>query len=508
MPATFVDTVVLHAQAGDGGDGCVSIKREKFKPLAGPDGGSGGDGGSVILVADPQTTTLLTYHRSPHRRAASGTAGLGSYRSGIAGEDAVLPVPIGTVVRSLDGELLADLSEPDGRFVVAAGGRGGLGNWALSGTRRKAPGFALLGTRGKRRDVALELKTIADIGLVGFPSAGKSSLVAAMSAARPKIADYPFTTLVPNLGVVDVAGTRFTIADVPGLIPGAAQGKGLGLDFLRHVERCLGIVHVIDCATIEAGRDPVSDFDAIRAELAQYEVPAGQTPLQERPQLVVLNKADVPDAAELAAMVTPEFEARGLRVLTVSAATHTGLRELGFALAELVTKARAAAAPAPVHRTVLRPQPRRAAEFEIAREQHGGEEVFRVSGEKPERWIEQTDFSNDEAVGYLGDRLTRLGIEDGLYRAGARAGATVIIGDDGLVFDWDPTVTSGAEIAGPRGFDQRLHDTRRASRAERRAAYYERMDAKAEARDQLEQERRAGLWQDGPVGPDPTEGDR
>jgi GTP-binding protein len=236
--AAFVDRVVLHASGGDGGHGCASIHREKFKPLAGPDGGNGGNGGSVLLVVDPQVTTLLDYHHAPHRHAPSGSQGMGDHRQGSIGQDLVLGVPDGTVVKSTDGEVLADLVGVGASYVVAQGGHGGLGNAALSSPRRKAPGFALLGEEGEARDVVLELKTIADVALVGFPSAGKSSLVAAMSAARPKIADYPFTTLVPNLGVVQAGDARYTVADVPGLIPGASEGKGLGLEFLRHVERC------------------------------------------------------------------------------------------------------------------------------------------------------------------------------------------------------------------------------------------------------------------------------
>src|SRR3712207_3831134 len=325
--ATFVDRVVLHATGGDGGHGCVSIRREKFKPLAGPDGGNGGNGGSVILEVDPQVTTLLQFHHSPHRHAPSGTQGMGDYRQGATGEDLVLGVPDGTVVKSPSGEVLADLVGAGSRYVVAAGGHGGLGNHALASPRRKAPGFALLGEPGETQDVVLELKTIADVALIGYPSAGKSSLVAAMSAARPKIADYPFTTLVPNLGVVQAGASRFTVADVPGLIPGASEGKGLGLEFLRHIERCSVLVHVLDCATEEPGRDPLTDLDVIESELEQY-----KTSLSDRPRLVVLNKVDVPAARELADLVRPDLEARGLRVFELSAATREGLRELSFAL--------------------------------------------------------------------------------------------------------------------------------------------------------------------------------
>ncbi|MDO9589544.1 MAG: GTPase ObgE, partial [Microcella sp.] len=284
--ATFVDRVTLHLRAGNGGHGCVSVRREKFKPLAGPDGGNGGDGGDIVLVADAQETTLLPYHRRPHRVSENGGPGMGDNRSGFTGGPLVLTVPVGTVVRDADGTELVDLNEPGMRIVVAPGGQGGLGNAALSTTKRKAPGFALLGTEGWEGDVVLELKTVADVALVGYPSAGKSSLIAAISAARPKIADYPFTTLHPNLGVVESGESRFTVADVPGLIEGASEGKGLGLEFLRHVERCSALLHVLDCATLEPGRDPISDLDIILTELAAYPVPEGQVPLLERPQLV------------------------------------------------------------------------------------------------------------------------------------------------------------------------------------------------------------------------------
>src|SRR5690242_14329217 len=308
---SFVDRVTLFVRAGHGGNGCVSVRREKFKPLAGPDGGNGGNGGDIVLVSDPGVTTLLGYHRHPHRSSESGGFGMGDNRSGASGSDLELPVPVGTVVKDDSGRLLIDLDEPGMRFVVAPGGQGGLGNAALASTKRKAPGFALLGTPGWEGDVVLELKTVADVALVGYPSAGKSSLIAALSAAKPKIADYPFTTLHPNLGVVQAGDTRYTVADVPGLIEGASEGKGLGLEFLRHVERCSALLHVLDCATLEPGRDPLSDLDVILGELAAYPVPDGQVPLLERPQLIALNKVDVPDARDLAELVRPSLEERG-----------------------------------------------------------------------------------------------------------------------------------------------------------------------------------------------------
>jgi GTP-binding protein len=462
--AEFADHAVLRVQAGHGGHGCASVHREKFKPLGGPDGGNGGRGGSVILEVDPSTSTLLDFHRRPVRKAANGHQGEGSNRNGAAGQDHVVKVPSGTVVLDASGQLLADLVGAGTRFVAAQGGHGGLGNAALASQRRKAPGFALKGEPGEERKLTLELKSIADIGLIGYPSAGKSSLIAAISAARPKIADYPFTTLIPNLGVAEAGEVQFVVADVPGLIPGASEGRGLGHDFLRHIERCAALVHVLDCATAEPGRDPLSDLDAIEAELAAYASAAGTAtgtalggvPLTDRPRIVALNKIDVPEARELADLVRPEIEARGLTVYEVSAATTEGLRELQFAMAALVAQARAAAPePEPV-RLVIRPPAAREAGFEIARMPDG---AYLIRGDKPARWVAQTDFANDEAVGYLADRLARLGVEEALAKAGAEPGDTVLIGDfdDAVVFDWAPELPAGGGHApGPRGSDWRL----------------------------------------------------
>jgi GTP-binding protein len=497
--ANFVDRVVLHLSAGDGGAGIASVRKAKFKPLGGPDGGNGGRGGSIILRVDEQSTTLLDYHHSPHRKAKNGQPGGGDECAGADGGDLVLPVPAGTVVKDLHGEVLVDLVALGQTYVVARGGRGGLGNRSLSSRARKAPGFALFGDTGDALDVVLELKSLADVALIGYPSAGKSSIVSVLSAARPKIADYPFTTLVPNLGVVVAGDQRFTVADVPGLVPGASEGKGLGLEFLRHVERCSVLVHVIDCATLEPDRDPLSDLEVIEKELSQYVVDdaLGGRPLSERTRIVVLNKSDVTEARELAEMVKPDLEARGVEVFIVSAVARTGLKELTFAMARHVVQAREALGEVEVPRTILRPKAVDDSGFVVKVEQTPEGKVFRVIGERTRRWIHQTDFSNDEAVGYLADRLARAGVEAALFKAGAVAGATVVIGaeDNSVVFDWEPTMAAGAELlTGPRGSDVRLDNLHRPTREEKRSDYAERRAAKTAARDQLQAERKAGHW--------------
>ncbi|MFD7736409.1 GTPase ObgE [Kitasatospora phosalacinea] len=484
---TFVDRVELHVAAGNGGHGCASVHREKFKPLGGPDGGNGGEGGSVILVVDSQVTTLLEYHHSPKRKATNGKPGAGGHRTGAVGPDIVLPVPDGTVVLDRKGNVLADLVGHGTSFVAAQGGRGGLGNSSLASARRKAPGFALLGEPGEARDIVMELKSVADVALVGYPSAGKSSLISVLSAAKPKIADYPFTTLVPNLGVVTAGETVYTIADVPGLIPGASQGRGLGLEFLRHVERCEVLVHVLDCATLEPGRDPLTDLETIEDELAQY---GG---LEDRPRLVALNKIDVPDGQDIADLTRASLEERGYRVFEVSALAHKGLRELSYALAEIVATARAAKPAQESTRIVIRPTAVDDAGFTIEEE----DGAYRIRGGKPERWVRQTDFSNDEAVGYLADRLARLGVEQELWKIGAKEGDTVIIGpdEDAVVFDWEPTMAAGAEMLGRRGEDHRMEtqrpavDRRRERQRGRDAAEQEYLDFEAlsSGREELDQ---------------------
>ena len=426
--AQFVDRATLHLQAGDGGHGCTSVHREKFKPLGGPDGGNGGHGGDIILEVSTQVHTLLDFQYRPHIKAQRGANGAGDCRNGARGEDLVLEVPVGTVVRSEDGEVLADLTVPGTRFIAAEGGFGGLGNAALATAKRKAPGFSLKGEPGEAHDLILELKSMADVGLVGFPSAGKSSLISVLSAAKPKIADYPFTTLAPNLGVVNVGHDTFTIADVPGLIPGASEGKGLGLDFLRHIERTAVLAHIVDVATMEPGRDPISDIEALEHELDTYadalDMDSGLGDLRERPRLVVLNKMDIPEAKELAEFLRADIEEKfGWPVYMISTATREGLDELKWAMWDIVKRTRKKRRTTPIDEPqVIRPKAL------SRRGEDGGVEVVRdpmypegwlVTGEKVERWVRQTDFENDEAVGYLSDRLNKAGVEDMLRKAGA-----------------------------------------------------------------------------------------
>ena len=479
--AQFVDRAVLHLQAGDGGHGCVSVHREKFKPLGGPDGGNGGHGGDIILEVSTQVHTLLDFQYRPHVKAKRGGNGEGDHRNGARGENLVLEVPVGTVVRDADGNMLADLVVPGTQFLAAEGGYGGLGNAALATAKRKAPGFALKGEPGQAHDLILELKSMADVGLVGFPSAGKSSLISVLSAAKPKIADYPFTTLQPNLGVVDVGHDTFTIADVPGLIPGASQGKGLGLDFLRHIERTAVLAHVVDTATLEPGRDPQSDIEALEAELDSYadlieaeDGDSGLGDLRQRPRIIVLNKVDVPEAKELAEFLREDLaEAFGWPIYMISTATREGLDELKWALWEIVQTARKAQP-----KVARKAADKKAAQIIRPRAVDQSDDIqvipdplypggWLVTGEKAERWIRQTDFENDEAVGYLSDRLNKAGVEEELRKLGANEGDTVTIGE--ISFDWEPSIGGDPTKAG-RGQDARLGGTDRMSAAERKRA--------------------------------------
>jgi GTP-binding protein len=329
----FVDEVRIYVKAGDGGNGAVAFRREKFVERGGPSGGDGGNGGSVVFVADPQLTTLLDFRYQQHHRAKSGENGMGSDCNGRASEDLILKVPAGTLIRDADsGELLADLSEPGQRYVAAQGGRGGLGNMNFATSTRQTPRFAQEGTKGEERTLTLELKLLADVGLLGFPNAGKSTLISRVSRARPKIADYPFTTLVPNLGMVQYKDNlSFVMADIPGLIEGASEGVGLGHQFLRHVERCKVLIHLIDMGAEGEGREPLQDYDILNRELEKY-----SAELAKKPQVVAPNKLDLTESRERLEKFTAAMRKRGIAVFPVSCATGEGIQALLDVTAEVL----------------------------------------------------------------------------------------------------------------------------------------------------------------------------
>jgi len=437
----FVDEVTVEVAAGRGGDGVTSFHREKYRPKGGPDGADGGRGGDVVLVAEPGVSTLVEYRFHPHQRAGRGRHGQGSNRTGADGGDRVLPVPVGTMVRDEDGALLADLAVPGARFVAARGGRGGRGNAVLSGPGRKVAHFHEKGEPGVARRLRLELRVLADAGLVGFPNAGKSSLVRRVSAARPKVAGYPFTTLEPVLGVVRAGEHDFVLADVPGLVPGAAAGKGLGHRFLRHVTRSAVLVHVLDLAPLEPGREPEADLSVLLAELAAYD-----PGLVSRPALVVANKIDLPEGrARL-----PEAEAaaarRGLACHAVSAATGEGLPGLVYALGELVAEARAAR-PAPEGREDLLVVEQETP-IAVVRDPDGR---LRVRGDRPERWVAMTDLDNPEGVAHLQRRLRRAGVDELLAAAGAQLGDEVVVGEATFEYEPDPLTEARRRGGGRAG---------------------------------------------------------
>ncbi len=422
----FLDLVKIWVRAGNGGDGAATFRREAHVPRGGPDGGDGGRGGSVILDVDAGQTTLRDFRYKHHFRAASGGRGERAKRHGKAGEDLHLAVPPGTaVVDDASGDLVADLVAVGQSAVVARGGRGGLGNVHFATSTHQTPRHAQKGLPGEERWLRLELRLIADIGLVGLPNAGKSTLLAALTAAQPKIADYPFTTLEPNLGVMDLGEDderRPTIADVPGLIEGASTGAGLGHAFLRHVERTRVLVHVVDGSS----RDPEWDHEVIRDELRAHD-----PTLLERPILVAFNKLDLPEAAA----AWPDFrvarEQDGLQVVGIAAATGDGLDELRARLATMLPSAEELAAePEPSGVVVHRIDPL-TERFVVERE----DGAFRVRGKRIERIAAQTNFDNEESAERFQRDLARLGIEDELRKAGVRPGDLVRIG--GTELEWE-----------------------------------------------------------------------
>ena len=441
----FIDKVRINVKGGNGGAGCMSFRREAHVPKGGPDGGDGGHGGNVIVVADASVSSLIEYRFKHHFKAERGTHGKGSRMHGATGEDLVLKVPVGTVVREYfeeskeTGELIADLTHDGERVTVAEGGMGGRGNIHFVTSTRRAPAFAELGEPAEERWIELEMKLMADAALVGMPSAGKSSLIAKMSAARPKIADYPFTTLVPNLGVATSGDLSFVVADIPGLIEGASEGRGLGHEFLRHIERTALIVHVVDLTGDYEGRDPLEDYEIIKNELALY-----ADELAARPRIVVANKIDVPGTEEaceaLAARVREDSIAAAggnefvespidPKLYRISALTGAGVDSLKAAIATKVHALREAAREQAAsdmqydHVWELRREAREK-RFDIISEGPG---AWRVSGVQVERMVVQTDWENEEAVAFFQHRFKRMGVDTALEKAGARDGDEVRI---------------------------------------------------------------------------------
>ncbi len=412
----FFDEAKIYVQAGDGGNGAVSFRREKYIPHGGPDGGHGGKGGDVVLVVNPRLNTLLGFRRRSHFRAERGAHGQGKNKHGKNGADLYIPVPPGTVVRDDEsGDLIADLVKAKHSVVVAAGGRGGRGNSAFASSTNQAPRWAEKGEPGQARWIRLELKLLADVGIIGLPNAGKSTLLASVSAAKPKIADYPFTTLIPNLGVAIVDDREMVLADIPGLIEGAHSGAGLGDRFLRHIERTRVLIHLLDGSS----QDPLKAFDAINRELAQFDPRLGS-----KPQIAAVNKMDLPEAQAQWPRLQKALGKRGLEVCAISAATGQGVRELLRAVAQRLETLPIPEQIVDEELPVIRPGEAEEA-FQVSREGH----AFRVRGKKVERVVAMTNFDQDEAILRLHRVFKAMGVTDALERAGVREGDQVRIGD-------------------------------------------------------------------------------
>jgi GTPase len=428
----LIDRARIWVKAGDGGNGSASFRREKYVPRGGPDGGDGGHGGTVYLRARSNLNSLLPFQFTTRFKAEPGGPGRSQQRHGKNGKELFVDVPVGTVVWDDEsGEILADLTEDDERTAVARGGRGGLGNVHFKTSTRQAPRLAELGEPGEERSLRLELRMIADVGLVGLPNAGKSTLLAASSAARPKIADYPFTTLEPILGVVQVGGVDgqiFVMADIPGLIGGAAQGVGLGLEFLRHVRRTKVLVHVLDASGGLEGRDPLQDFETVNAELNSYE-----EDLLAKPMIVALNKTDIPEARQRVESLTTELQSRDYTVYPISAVTGDGVPELLQAVAALLREVQQQEIE------TEKPQDRRRYTLENVDERAWSADRlsrhhFVVTGIGIERFTRMTDFSREEAVERFQRLLESSGISDELGRLGIEPGDVVHIANIELVW--------------------------------------------------------------------------
>ncbi|MCL4875606.1 MAG: GTPase ObgE [Anaerolineae bacterium] len=417
---TFVDEAKIYVQSGKGGDGMVTFRREKYVPRGGPSGGDGGKGGDVIFVANPKINTLYQFNHKARFLAEKGRPGGSSNKTGASGRDMVIEVPLGTIIRDAEtGKVYADLSTPEQRIVLLTGGRGGRGNARFATSRNQAPNMAEKGEPGQELWLKLELKLLADVGLVGMPNVGKSTLLSVISNARPKIADYPFTTLSPNLGVVTMEYRDFVAADIPGLIEGASQGAGLGHAFLRHIQRTRLLVHLVD----GTAKNPVADFNQINAELSIFD-----ERLKERPQIVVVNKLDLPEAQEQWPALEQKFTALGYEVLGISAATQQNTRKLVQRMFQKLDEL-------PDRVQVLEESEVPTYEisedvvFHVEKLEDG---LFRVTGKQIERAVKMTYWELDEAVARFQRILETLGISEALEKQGVRVGDTVIIGDTEL----------------------------------------------------------------------------
>lgn len=417
----FYDEAKIHVRSGDGGDGMISFRREKYVRQGGPDGGDGGRGGNVIFVASSHLNSLVTFQRNKHYRAGNGTHGTVQRMTGANGEDLRLQAPLGTIIRNADtGDILADLTEPGQEVVILAGGRGGRGNQHFANSRQQAPRIAERGEPGEELWLTLELKLIADVGLVGVPNAGKSTLLSAISAARPKIGDYPFTTLQPSLGVVTIGDYEtIVIADIPGLIEGASVGVGLGHDFLRHIERTRTIIHLLD----GNAENPLTDWAMINSELELYN-PA----LAAKPQIVVLNKIDLPDAQERESEIRKEIIAAGFPFLSISAVTGEGVKAMLYEVKRMVDAQPQFFPTASSEPVIIRP-PVEERPFTIKRE---GNNTWRVRGKEIERIASMTYFEFDDSLLRFQTTLEKSGITAALTEAGVKVGDTVFIGDHEL----------------------------------------------------------------------------
>jgi GTP-binding protein len=427
---TFLDEAKIFVSAGDGGGGAMHFRREKFVPLGGPDGGDGGAGGDVILRADRGLNTLFTFRRKRRFAAEPGQPGRESRMHGKNGKDVIVDVPVGTVVRDAGtGEQLGDLTAGGQTVVVARGGKGGLGNVHFKTSTNQAPGFAEKGEPGAERWLDLELKLIADVGIIGLPNAGKSTLLSVISAARPKIADYPFTTLSPNLGVVDTGDYSFVVADIPGLIEGAHEGVGLGHDFLRHIERTLVLLHLLDGSE----EDPIAAFEQIQQELREYD-----ETLLLKPQVVVVNKLDISETRERWPELQAWFRDAGYEASAISAATREGVDAVVYRTAEILLEAKRTAQLVEAESVPVITIKPPADYFEVERRRR----TFHVRGETVERLAVMTDFGSDEAVHRFQQRLKRMGVFRALERAGVEEGGRVMIGPAELFWDssFEPSV--------------------------------------------------------------------